>query len=124
MDCGGKCSAMPLFVRSESGVALRLPPQSKMAPDEFIVIMPFRHGVRILLTSAATFILYLWTFHPELESRLQGGEAGLDAAVINIAADFDSQPAYKFRVLVKRKVEALPVALGQPLLDFGLDIRS
>jgi hypothetical protein len=28
--------ATPLVVRSESGVALRLPPQSKMAPDEFI----------------------------------------------------------------------------------------
>jgi len=49
LDCGGKCTVTPLFVRSESGVALRLPPQSKMAPDEFIVFMPFRHGVRIRL---------------------------------------------------------------------------
>jgi len=29
LDCGGKRSATPLFRRSESGVALRLPPQSK-----------------------------------------------------------------------------------------------
>jgi len=29
LDCGGKRSATPLLLRSESGVALRLPPQSK-----------------------------------------------------------------------------------------------
>jgi len=29
LDCGGKRSATPLFRRFESGVALRLPPQSK-----------------------------------------------------------------------------------------------
>jgi len=30
LDCGGKRSATRLFLRSESGVALRLPPQSKI----------------------------------------------------------------------------------------------
>jgi len=35
LDCGGKRSATPLLMPSESGVALRLPPQSKTSSAGF-----------------------------------------------------------------------------------------
>jgi len=65
LDCGGKRSATPLLRRSESGVALRLPPQSKFT-GQFIAIMPLLRSLGAPFWQARTINMALL---PELEPR-------------------------------------------------------
>ena len=56
LDCGGKQSATPLSDRNKSGVALRLPPQSKRARWQQLLNRDWS-----LLTSVATLVMALAT---------------------------------------------------------------
>jgi hypothetical protein len=53
---------------------------------------------------------------------LEGGQTGLDAAVIDIAADFDSETADEGGVLRERDIQTASVEVHEAGLDAGLQL--
>src|SRR5215510_10900943 len=126
-----KFKARPVTPLPKSSISLSI---ASVRPSIFATPSPISRTIptfcfaAVVLTPAICVsiscnkVLIFLRYVRESKAFLKRGQAGLDAAIIDVAADFYPHPTDESAILAKRKIQAGAVYTSQQCLDIGLEL--